>query len=422
MIFSKKQSLSCKEHRNTKAIGKCKVCGEPVCSSCGIIYKEQMYCLDGCFLEKLLQNKQSAGSASKSSNIKTIGLLTILTLIFCGIISGTIALREIDLLKKENRNLTDSRMHLISTLKENNRELMELKEYQSKQTSAQITPDKSPKINLHRAEKNSTFENPAPLIHSLSFNNGSSEKKLISLTFDGGSDANSAIPILDTLHSRNVKATVFLTGEFIRKYPDIVKSFLNEGHEIGNHTYNHPHLTSYARDRTQTTLPEVTKDYLCNELSKNDQLFSALTGQHFSPIWRSPYGEFNNTICNWAKQCGYQHVGWRQGQSWRQSLDSNDWIPNEETPGFKTPSEVLDKILCIARSNSEALNGGIILMHLGTSRTDPQMQVSTILGSLIDSLQQRGYKFVPISEMIQESGFYLASSPSNIHFQDSILK
>jgi peptidoglycan/xylan/chitin deacetylase (PgdA/CDA1 family) len=352
---------------------------------------------------------------------KSIGVWAIITLILFCVAGGSFATREILQLQAENTELQDSRMHLIKTLKASNQEIYYLKNNNRADSvpkeviainTTYATPKPSEKITIQKDYSQSRSS-------LFTFNNGANDKQLISLTFDGGSDANVALPILDTLRSRNVKVTIFLTGQFIRKFPDIVQLYLSEGHEIGNHTLSHPHLTSYAQDKTQTTLSGITKDILRDELNKNEELFYSLTGQQMAPLWRAPYGESNSGLCAWAKESGYLHIGWRQGPTWRQGLDSNDWIPNEETPGFKTPAEVLDKILGIAKSNTDALNGGIILMHLGSTRKDPLLQVHTIVGTLIDSLQQRGFKIVPVTEMVEQSGFYLASLPSKTHFQET---
>jgi peptidoglycan/xylan/chitin deacetylase (PgdA/CDA1 family) len=398
------------------------VCGKLVCSNCYIIYKGEQYCTKSCIPPTLSNTKStSILTQNVSTGPKSIGTWAIITLFLFCVAGGSFAIREIRDLREENKELKDSRIHLIKTLKSSNQEIYYLKNKSSTdsipgkpdvQTTAYLIKNPAAKATI---QKDYTL----PHASSFSFSNGATDKKLISLTFDGGSDANVALPILDTLRSRNVKVTIFLTGQFIKKFPDIVQVYLSEGHEIGNHTLSHPHLTSYAQDKTQTMLPEITKEFLHNELSKNEELFYSLTGQKMAPFWRAPYGEFNSTLCSWANELGYIHVGWRQGPTWRQGLDSNDWIPNEETPGFKTPAEVLDKILGIAKSNTDALNGGIILMHLGTTRKDPKQQVHTILGSLIDSLQQRGFKIVPVSEMVEQSGFYLASLPSKTHFQEA---
>lgn len=416
--------MSCKDHRTAKTVGTCKRCGKPVCGNCSIIYKGRYYCISGCIPQEILSKKSLSSQSDHQSKIPgKIMITTITVFIICSITTGIFGFLEINKLRSENHNLRENRSILINALKSSNQEIANLKDSFTNSKAIDTVPkiDTVPIIDNKISKRiiNTFVPSYTPdYTVTRSFNNGSPDKKLLSFTFDGGADANTALPILDTLNSRNVKSTLFLTGQFIRKFPDIVRIYLNAGHEIGNHTFSHPHLTTYAKDRTQTILPDVNKEFLCGELKKNNDLFYSLTGQHFAPFWRAPYGEYNKTLCTWASECGYTHVGWRQGPTWRLGLDSNDWIP-EDTPGFKTPSEVLDKILGMARSNSEALNGGIVLMHLGSTRKNSQMHVYTVLGTLIDSLHQRGYSIVPVSEMIQQSGFYLASSPSNIHFQDS---
>jgi peptidoglycan/xylan/chitin deacetylase (PgdA/CDA1 family) len=226
----------------------------------------------------------------------------------------------------------------------------------------------------------------------------------VALTFDGGANNSGVGDILDTLKSRNVKATMFLTGAFLKAYPSAVRRIAAEGHEVGNHTLSHPHLTSWAQDHTQTTLDNVSKAFLCNQLATADSIFSSITGGHFAHLWRAPYGEKNRTVCAWARRCGYIHIGWRQGKTWRQGLDSNDWVPDEETPGYHTPQEVVDKVIALAGEGQNGINGGIILMHLGSERKDAQAQMYRMLGKLIDDLKGLGYSLVTVSEMLKASG------------------
>ena len=197
---------------------------------------------------------------------------------------------------------------------------------------------------------------------------------------------------------------MFLTGRFMQKEQDMVRRIINDGHEVGSHTWSHPHLTSFAQDRTQTTLPSVTEAFLARELLMTDSVFSAIYGSKLSPLWRSPYGDHNRTICVWGQRAGFLHIGWGQGRTWRRNLDSNDWTPNEETAGYHTPQEVYDKIMELAGEPEGGINGGIILMHLGTVRTQREKQVHLILGRLIDSLHSLGYRMVTVSELLNESG------------------
>jgi peptidoglycan/xylan/chitin deacetylase (PgdA/CDA1 family) len=324
-----------------------------------------------------------------------------LTLTLCCLAFGLWQWRANVALREEADNLRTQRMGLIENIRESNREIAELRE-QASQTTAPTRPTATiPAASGLRAA-------PALAVTSFglppSFNNGSVDKKLVAITFDGGSYANAAQEILDTLRSRNVKATMFLTGEFMRKYPDVVRAIVADAHEVGNHLYSHPHLTSWEQDQTQTTLSSVTPQMIARELDNTNTAFRKLTGADLPPIWRAPYGEQNRQVCLWAQVAGWLHIGWRQGRTWRQNLDSNDWIPNEESPGYHAPEEVLDKIMSMADEQPGGINGGIILMHLGTARKSSDQYVHRFLGTLIDRLTERGYRFVTVGEMLGASG------------------
>lgn len=297
-------------------------------------------------------------------------------------------------------------MALLTALREERREPSELSDSQEtippSPTSARSTPQSSVPKPVSYAPP------PRPVLSSIglpiSFDNGSPDEKLVALTFDGGSHANAAYEILDTLRSRKVRSTMFLTGHFIRRHKKLVRAIVADGHEVGNHTASHPRLTAWAQNRTHATLPGITPERIATELARADKLFHEVTGTRFAPLWRAPYGEKNREICLWGQQAGYLHVGWRQGRSWRQSLDSNDWVPDAETPGYHTPSEIYRKIIEMARSKPYGVNGGIVLFHLGTLRKDRDQQAHLILGTLIDSLRDMGYRLVTVSEMVESSG------------------
>ena len=327
------------------------------------------------------------------------------TLGLCGIAFGLWEMRQSRMLREENEELKTKRIELINHIKKGNREISELRrEADSLKEQAPVSAVK-PRGKSAQPDRPRTFDTIAGIDGlPVSFDNGTIDKKLIALTFDGASNSSAAGDILDTLKSRAVKATMFVTGDFIRAFPDAVRRIVAEGYEVGNHTFSHPHLTSWAQDRTHTTLPEISEAFLCSELKRADSLFYRVTGNHYAPFWRAPYGEKNRSLCIWALRCGYLHIGWRQGKTWRQGLDSNDWVPDEETPGFHTPEQVVDKILALASDPAGGINGGIILMHLGTLRKDANMQMYRMLGKLIDDLKAMGYTFVTTSEMLKESG------------------
>jgi peptidoglycan/xylan/chitin deacetylase (PgdA/CDA1 family) len=322
-----------------------------------------------------------------------------LTLALCCMVFGLWQLRINHRLRLENARLLQTRLDLVDIVKANNREIEAL---QSRAVRDTLPRHVSPQPPLRL---------PLPKGLPVSFDNGSAAQPMVCLSFDGGGSANAAIDILDTLASRHVSATMFLTGQFIRAWPDIVRRIVADGHEVGNHLNSHPHLTSWESDHTHTTLPGVTREMFERELLRANEAFRLVTGDDMQPLWRAPYGERNRQICLWGLACGYLHVGWRQGGNWRQTLDSNDWIPDEESPGYRPPHAVLEKIVALARQPG-GINGGIILLHLGTMRKQREDQVHWLLGALIDTLRGKGYEFITASAMIRAAGVNLDSLAS----------
>jgi peptidoglycan/xylan/chitin deacetylase (PgdA/CDA1 family) len=395
----------CKNHPAFPAAGRCSICKAWICRQCSVKRAHQLFCADcGQKKESGRQQPALAGAPPPAAQPALYSLIVpaCITLAFCGIVFGLWLLRTNHDLSDANRILREKRVELLNQIKERNQEIAVLKSsLEALHAGADSASGKGKKASFVRP-----VLDQEQLVEGLpfSFDNGTTKKKLVAITFDGSDHANAAVEILDTLASRNVRSTMFLSGQFLRKHPDIVRRILSEGHEVGNHTFSHPHLTSYAQDHTQTTLPSVSETLLCRELAKTDSLFFALTQARLAPLWRAPYGEYNRTICAWGQHAGYLHVGWRHGRSWRQSLDSNDWIPDEEASGYHTPQEVFDKIVSMANDPENSLSGGIILMHLGTIRTSRDRQVHLILGKLIDTLQHLDYRFVAVSTLLEDAG------------------
>jgi peptidoglycan/xylan/chitin deacetylase (PgdA/CDA1 family) len=378
------------------------------------------------FLKKLISpwKKASKGkSGAKSTGISRLVFLAGRAIGLCGVSFGLLELRTNLRLASDVEDFKEKRIELIEHIKRRNREIATLRSVidSIRECSGMAASRKKNTATVAAGHIPLLAAGPTGL--PLSFDNGTNTEKVVALTFDGGSLDNAAGAILDTLRSRNVKATVFVTGRFIVSYPDDIRRLVAEGHEVGNHTFSHAHLTSWATSHTQTTLSTVSQAFLCRELFLTDSLLLSVTGRHCSHVWRAPFGEKNREICLWAQGCGYIHTGWGQGKIWRLNLDSNDWIPDEETPGYHTPEEVLDKILVLSRNEPYGINGGIILMHLGTVRKDPRSQIYRILGTLIDSLIQQGYSFVTVSEMMKKSGIDVSQlqNESREPFQGKIL-
>jgi len=198
---------------------------------------------------------------------------------------------------------------------------------------------------------------------------GSSDSGKVAITFDDGPDARYTNAILDTLASRNAKATFFVVGRQADEYPGILSRILREGHEIGNHTYTHPNL-------------ELTGPFLSKlELVATGRLIETITNRR-TALFRPPYfGDADPTssdeldAVSIGTDLGYLTVG--------VEMDSEDWR-------ITNPDSILATTLAMRG------DGNIILMHdSGGDRT----ATVAILGTLIDSLRASGYEPVLVSEL-----------------------
>jgi len=209
------------------------------------------------------------------------------------------------------------------------------------------------------------------------------------LTFDGGSSAEVAAEILDTLRARRVRTTLFLTGAFIRKYPELVRRMAREGHEIGNHTTTHPHFAPGGRRD-----PKWTRERVQRELIEADQALYTLLGRPMDPYWRAPYGEQTEEIRRWAEEIGYRHVGWSEG------ADTLDWATARDRKLYRSGTAILDRL---ARRLERDGNGLIVLMHLGSARPEED-RPSRSLGAFMDRAARDGWRFVPVGSYLKELG------------------
>jgi len=230
-------------------------------------------------------------------------------------------------------------------------------------------------------------------------NRGPLDTRRVALTFDGGAESNATAEILEVLKRNHLRCTLFLTGRFIQRFPDLVRRMVADGHEVGNHTWSHPHLTTFATNRRHDTLPQVTRLFLQEELTKNARLFKQVTGRDMVRFWRAPYGEVNAQLREWAAEIGWRHVGWTVGRNWQESMDTLDWVADTSSPAYHSAEEIVQKILAFADEKKNGANGCIILMHLGTERNGDYPHQK--LPDIIAGLQQRGYEFVTVSELAE---------------------
>lgn len=196
-------------------------------------------------------------------------------------------------------------------------------------------------------------------------------EKVTALTFDDGPSLEWTPKILDELKKANVKATFFMLGKHVQQYPDIVKRVLEDGHEIGNHTFSHPNLI-FAND-----------DELKREILDTEDIIKKITNKP-TKLFRPPKAWLTKGEKKRIKNLGYTIVLW--------TLNSKDWVTFD------------DKYMVryIVKNISP---GDIVLFHdsggvFSTEGGDRHETVKT-MPRLIEKLREKGYRFVTISELLE---------------------
>lgn len=123
------------------------------------------------------------------------------------------------------------------------------------------------------------------------------EEPKVSVSFDAAWGADDTDELLRILKENDVKATFFLCGYWVEKYPEEVKKIAEAGHDLGNHSATHPHMS-------QQTTEQITK-----ELQKCHRNVKELTGIEMD-LFRPPFGEYDNEVIETAKQNGYYTIQW----------------------------------------------------------------------------------------------------------------
>jgi len=184
---------------------------------------------------------------------------------------------------------------------------------------------------------------------------------MIALTFDDGPNPDTTPDILRVLAKYNAKATFFLIGRRVVKYPDLVARIRREGHEIGNHTFNHPRLHL------------LNKEQVYKEYADTSDAIKKITG--WAPeLCRPPGGEANPMVVNVAGALGMRSVAW--------SINVGDYDAN-------------DADLVQARVTKMASSGDIVLLH------DKVYATIICLDDMLASLQRQGYSFVTVSDLME---------------------
>lgn len=197
---------------------------------------------------------------------------------------------------------------------------------------------------------------------------GTDEKK-VALSFDAAWGNEDTSKILEILKKYDVKATFFMTGGWVESFPEDVKNLAKEGHDLGNHSQNHKEMSKLSAEQCKKEIMEV------------HEKVKELTGVSME-LFRPPYGDYNDTLIKVAKECNYFPIQW--------DVDSLDW-----------KDYGVDSIIKTVCEHKHLGNGSIILCHNGAKYTVDALE------ELIKGLQAKGYKIVPVSDLIIKSDYVI---------------
>ena len=200
------------------------------------------------------------------------------------------------------------------------------------------------------------------------------QEKIVSLSFDAAWGNEDTQNLIDILSAHDVRATFFLVGQWVEKYPESVQALAAAGEEVMNHSETHPHLSSLSREGVQ------------QEVNACSDRIETLTGTR-PPLFRCPYGEYDDNVITAIRDLGVTPIQW--------DVDSLDW------KGISA-EEITRRVL------SKVQPGSIVLFHNAAEHT-PEA-----LPGIIEALQADGYTIVPISENIYAGDYTIDTTGAQV--------
>ena len=191
--------------------------------------------------------------------------------------------------------------------------------------------------------------------------------KYCSLSFDAAWGNEDTQQLIDILAEYDVKATFFVVGQWVDKYPESVKALHDAGHEVQNHSNTHPHMAKLSSSDV------VTELNACNDKVES------VTGVR-PTLFRCPYGEYDDHVINAVNSMGMTAVQW--------DVDSLDW---KGLSAQEIEKRVLERVQ----------PGSIVLFHNAAENT-PQA-----LPGIIESLLADGYSIVPVSQILLQGEYII---------------
>ena len=192
---------------------------------------------------------------------------------------------------------------------------------------------------------------------------GKPETGIIACTYDAGlKDPGGTATVLDNLKAFGGKATFFLTGEWAEVNPALVKRMAAEGHELGNHTYDHPNL------------PEVADAVIVEQMQRTEAICQKITGAPLQKFMRPPFGAYDTRVLATLKGLGYEVIYW--------TVDSGDWRAE------MTVQDVIERV------GTKAGAGDIVVSHCYAPKTAQAVKAQ------FEALKARGLKLGTVSQVL----------------------
>lgn len=207
----------------------------------------------------------------------------------------------------------------------------------------------------------------APLRNELPIYSVETDQPVVALTFDAAWGDEDLDDILAILSAHQAKATFFVSGDWVDKYPDAIQTIHADGHELANHGTNHKHM------------PQLSEEDMTTEIMECHQRVYALTGVTMT-AFRAPYSDWNDSVVAVAKSCGYSSIN--------QNVDSVDW-----------KDYGVESIIQTVMQDPDLDNGAIILLHNGATYT------RDALDELLTRLEAAGYRFETISDLVYTTDY-----------------
>lgn len=202
----------------------------------------------------------------------------------------------------------------------------------------------------------------------------------VALVFDITSEDDGLMDVLNTLADYGIRATFFVNGDFIRKYPEALKILTGEGHEIGSMFYTNMDMS----DRKYT----IDKDFIIRGLARNEDEFYKASGREVSTLWHAPWYFVNSTILEATKEINYTYVS--------RDIDSLDWVGLENQSLYADSSNLIERIM------EQKKPGSIVSMSIGVE-SEREDYLHQKLDLIINGLLKQGYEIVDVSTIMENA-------------------